>query len=101
MHMISKKDLNSAELETMTTSRCATTVITANGEVQTYEEATVYVKELDMWFSFPFLFYLNLDGTPSAERTVRRVEEGSSAVLWQSGLDEKWWTDSRECYTYL
>ena len=33
-----------------------------------------------------------------AERAVRRVMEGTSAVLLQSGLDEKWWT---ECYTYL
>ena len=31
MHMISKRDLNSAELETVTTSRSPTTVITANG----------------------------------------------------------------------
>ena len=36
-----------------------------------------------------------------AERAVRRVKEGTSAVLLQSGLDEKWWTDSMECYTYL
>ena len=42
MHMISKKDLNCAELETLTTSRSPTTVITANGAVQTHEEATVY-----------------------------------------------------------
>ena len=48
MHRISKKDLNSAELETLTTSRSPTTVMTANGEVQTHEEATVYVKELDI-----------------------------------------------------
>ena len=41
MHMISKKDLNSAELETVTTSRSPTTVITANGKVQTHDEATV------------------------------------------------------------
>ena len=40
MHMISTKDLNSAELETVTTSRSPTTVFTANGEVQTNEEAT-------------------------------------------------------------
>ena len=45
MHMISKKDLNSAELETLTKSCSPTIVITANGEVQTHEEATVYVKE--------------------------------------------------------
>ena len=44
---ISKKDLNSAELETVTTSRSPTTVKTANGEVQTHEEATVYVRELE------------------------------------------------------
>ena len=36
-----------------------------------------------------------------AERAVRRVKEGTSAVLLQSGLDEKWWADSMECYTYL
>ena len=47
MHMISKKDLNDAEMETLTKSKSTMTVITANGEVQTHEEATVYVKELD------------------------------------------------------
>ena len=35
-----------------------------------------------------------------AERAVRRVKEGTSAVLLQSGLDESWWADSMECYTY-
>ena len=29
------------------------------------------------------------------------MKEGTSAVLLQSGLDEKWWADSMECYTYL
>ena len=36
-----------------------------------------------------------------AERAVRRVKEGTSAVLLQSGLDENWWADSMECFTYL
>ena len=36
-----------------------------------------------------------------AERAVRGVKEGTSAVLLQSGLDEKWWADSMECYCYL
>ena len=36
-----------------------------------------------------------------AERAVRRVKEGTSAVLLQSGLDEKWCADSMECCTYL
>ena len=34
MHMVSKRDLNSAKLETMRTSRSPTTVMPANGEVQ-------------------------------------------------------------------
>ena len=36
-----------------------------------------------------------------AERAVRRVKEGTSAVLLQSGLNENWWADSMECFTYL
>ena len=47
MHMISKKDLSDAEMDSLTKSCSPTIVITANGEVQTHEEATVYVKELD------------------------------------------------------
>ena len=35
MHMASKRDLNSAELETMRISKNPTTVVTGNGEVQT------------------------------------------------------------------
>ena len=34
-------------------------------------------------------------------RAVRRVKEGTSAVLLQSGLNENLWADSMECYTYL
>ena len=36
-----------------------------------------------------------------AERAVRRVKEGTSAVLLQSGLDEKWRVDSMECNCFL
>ena len=36
-----------------------------------------------------------------AERAVRRVREGTSAVLWQSGLNEKLWSDPLECYHCL
>ena len=48
MHMISKKDLSDEEMDTLRKSCSPTTVITANGEVQTHDEATVYVKELDV-----------------------------------------------------
>ena len=71
MHMVSKKDLNSAELETMRTSRSPTSVMTANGEVQTREEATVHVKDLDL-----FVTVMLLDETP--------------AVLSREPLRESW-----------
>ena len=60
MHMVSKRDLNSAELETMRTSRSPTTVMTANGEVQPREEAIVHVKELDL-----FVTVMLLEETPA------------------------------------
>ena len=41
------------------------------------------------------------DTNDIAERAVRRVKEGTSAVQLQSGLDEQWWADSVECYCYL
>ena len=52
--MVSEKDFNSAELETMRTSRSPTTVMTANGEVQTREEATVHVG-VRLKHAFPYL----------------------------------------------
>ena len=51
MHMISKKDLSDAEMDTLTKSCSPTIVITANGGVQTHEEAIVYVKELDIFLT--------------------------------------------------
>ena len=60
MHMISKTDLSKAEMDTLTKSCSPTIVITANGEVQTHEEAIVYVKELDI-----FLTMKVLENTPA------------------------------------
>ena len=39
--------------------------------------------------------------TGIAERAVRRVKEGTSAVVLQSGLDIEWWADFMEWYCYL
>ena len=60
MHMISTKDLSNAEMDTLTKSGSPTIVINANGEVQTHEEAIVYVKELGI-----FLTMKVLDNTPT------------------------------------
>ena len=46
MHMLSKKDLSPEELETLRRSRIPTVVLTANGEVQTIEEAQENVHDL-------------------------------------------------------
>ena len=55
MHMLSWNDLNLAELETVRISRTDTTVITANGEVQTKEEATENVHGLELFVTVQIL----------------------------------------------
>ena len=80
MHMISKKDLNSAELETLTTWKIATTVITANGEVQTHEEATVYVKELDILLTMKVL-----EDTPAVLSLGKLCDEHGYSYEWITG----------------
>ena len=80
MHVISKKDLNSPEMDTLTTSRSPTTVITANGEVQTHEEATVYVKELDI-----FLTMKVLEDTPAVLSQGKLFDENGYFYEWING----------------
>ena len=80
MHMVSRKDLNSAELETISTSRSPTTVMTANGVVQTREEATVYVKELDL-----FVTVMLLEETPAVLSLGKLCEDHGHTYHWTSG----------------
>ena len=80
MHMISKNDLSDAEMDTLTTSRSSTTVLTANGEVQTHEEAIVYVKELDI-----FLTMKVLDNTPAALSLGKLCDENGYSYEWING----------------
>ena len=80
MHVVSKKDLNSTELETMRTSRSPTTLMTANREVQTREEATVYVKELDL-----FVTVMLLEETPAVLSLGKLCEDHGYAHHWTSG----------------
>ena len=55
MHMFSKRDLNAVELEAVRKCSNPTKVITASGEVQTNEDATVYVKDLDQFVTVKLL----------------------------------------------
>ena len=70
MHMLSKKDLSSEELETLRRSRTSTTVVTANGEVQTNEEAQVYVYDLDLFVTVQLL-----EDTPAVLSLGKLCEE--------------------------
>ena len=77
--MVSKKDFNSAELETMRTSRSPTTVMTANGEVRTNKEATEYVMQLDL-----FVKVMLLDETPSVFHLGKLCEDHGFSYHWIS-----------------
>ena len=80
MHMISKKILNSGEMDTLTKSCSPTIVITANGEVQTHEEATVYVKELDI-----FLTVKVLEDTPAVLSLGKLCDPHGYSYEWING----------------
>ena len=80
MHMISEKDLSDAEMDTLTKSCSPTIVITANGEVQTHEEATVYVKELDKILTMKVL-----ENTPAALSLGKLCDENGYSYEWING----------------
>ena len=80
MHMINKKDFNDAEMDTLTKSCSPTIVITANGEVQTHEEATVYVKEFDI-----FLTLKVLENTPAVLSLGKLCDENGYSYEWING----------------
>ena len=67
-------------MDTLTKSCSLTIVITANGEVQTHEEATVYVKELDI-----FLTMKVLDNTPAVLSLGKLCDENGYSYEWING----------------
>ena len=77
MHMISKKDLSNAEMDTLTKSCSPTKVITANGEVQTQEEAIVYVKELGILLTMKVL-----ENTPAVLSLGKLCDENGYSYEW-------------------
>ena len=78
--MISKKDLNSAEMDTLMKSCSPTIVITAKGEVQTHEEAIVHVKELEK-----FLTKKVLENTPAVLSLGKLCNEQGYSYEWING----------------
>ena len=80
MHMISRKDLSDAEMDILTKSCSCTIIITANGKVQTHEEAIVYVKELDI-----FLTVEVLENTPAVLSLGKLCDENGYSYEWING----------------
>ena len=79
MHMVSEKDLDKAELETVRISKNMTMVATANGEVLAKEEATVYVRELDL-----FVTVMVLEETPAVLSLGKLCEDHGYTYHWTS-----------------
>ena len=77
MHMISKKDLSDAEMDSLTKSRSPTVVVIANGKVQTHEEAIVYDKELDILLTMKVL-----DNTPAVLSLGMLCDENGYSYEW-------------------
>ena len=90
MHLLSRKDLNSAKLETVGVSQSPTTVVTASGEVQTKKEATVYVKELDTFVTVKLL-----KETPAVLSLGKRCEDHGYSHEWTSGQKPQLIKDGR------
>ena len=72
--------MSDAETDTLTKSCNPTIVMTANGEVQTHEEAIVYVKELDIFLSVKVL-----DNTPAVLSLGKLCDENGYCYEWING----------------
>ena len=80
MHMLSKKDFSSDEMDTLRRSRNPTTVVTANGEVETNEEAQVYVYDLDL-----FVRVQLLEETQAVLSLSKLCSEHGYSYEWKNG----------------
>ena len=80
MHTLSKKDLSSDGMDTLRRSRTTSTVVTANGEVQTNEEAQVYVHDVDVFVTVQLL-----DETPAVLSLGKLCSEHGCSYEWKNG----------------
>ena len=80
MHMLSKKDLSSNEMDTLRKSRTPSRVVTANGEVQTNEEAQVYVQVLDLFVTVQLL-----EETAAVVSLGKLCAEHGCSYEWENG----------------
>ena len=101
MHMLSKRDLSSEEMETLRSSRSPTTVVAANREAQTNEEAQQYVHDLGLFATVQIL-----DDTATVLLFGKLCEEHGYTCEWASGqkphlTNNGKTSDSRRKISYL
>ena len=78
MHVTSKMELPPEELETVKVFRLPTTVTTANGSIDTTEEATEYARDLDMLVTVQLL-----EGTPALLSLEKLCGEHGYSYEWK------------------
>ena len=88
--MLSRKDLNSAELETVRVSRSSTTVVAANGVVRTNDEATVYVKEMNLFVTVKLL-----EDTLAVLSLGKLCQDHGYSSEWTNGQKPQLFKDGR------
>ena len=83
MHMLSKKDLRSGELETLKRSRSPISVVTADGEVQT-NEVQVYLHDLHTFVTVQLL-----EDTPAVFSFGKLCKEHDYTYEWPSDREPR------------
>ena len=90
MHMMSKNKLSSVEMDTVRRSRNPAVVLTANGEVQTNEEAQVSVHDLHLFVTVQLL-----EETPAVLSLGKHCEDHGYSCEWVSGQKPRFTKDGK------
>ena len=84
MHMMSKRDLSSEEMDTVKRFRTPTVVLTANGDVHTHEEAQVFVHDPNLFVTVPLL-----EETLAVLLLGKLCEDHGHSHEWVSGQEPR------------
>ena len=80
LHVMCETDLSPEELETVKVTRFPTTVTTANGSIDTTDEAIVNVEDLDIFDTVQLL-----EDTPAVLFLGKFIEENGYSYEWTQG----------------
>ena len=96
MHMTSKKELSSGEMDTVMRSRTLTVVLTANGEVRTHEEAQVFVHDQNLFVAVQLL-----EETPAVLSLCNLREDHGYSYECVSGQKPRLTKEGKNIISYL